>query len=163
MRASSNNHQYTYLSLTLFVLQSLLLVHESKSLLSSSSLTVFPTFGTFNGQQGQGNSNSVHPFSGNAIPTLAATTEKVSENHSSSRKSKEGMVDSEYSAEELKEALQSMLEDSENPDYDARHIFGYNQPDCHELSMLQIIAATRILDYRQIMVRIWEFASFLIW
>lgn len=63
-----------------------------------------------------------------------------------------GMVESEYAPEELKEALQSLLKDSHDPDYDARHIFGYGDAD-HELSMLQIITATRILDYRAIMVR----------
>lgn len=57
----------------------------------------------------------------------------------------------EYSEEELKEALDSLLHDSDNPDYDGRHIFGYGDPD-HKLSMLQKITATRILDYREMIV-----------
>jgi hypothetical protein len=58
----------------------------------------------------------------------------------------------DYTNEELQGALDSMLEGSTNADYDARHIFGYGQSD-HKLSMLQIITATRILDYKDMMVR----------
>ena len=58
----------------------------------------------------------------------------------------------DYTNEELKNALDSMLLDSKDKDYDARHIFGYGQDD-HQLSMLQIITATRILDYKDLMVR----------
>ena len=54
---------------------------------------------------------------------------------------------SPYSPAELQEALDSLWKDSSNPDFDARHIYGYKDPN-HELSMLQIIQATRILDYR---------------
>ena len=81
---------------------------------------------------------------------VAAATKAPTEETSSTPKPK-GMVESEYSPQELKDALQSMLQDSKNPDYDARHIFGHGKAD-HELSMLQIITATRILDYEGIMV-----------
>lgn len=57
----------------------------------------------------------------------------------------------DYTNEELKGALDSMLGGSDDPDYDARHIFGHGQED-HQLSMLQIITATRILDYNDIIV-----------
>lgn len=52
-----------------------------------------------------------------------------------------------YSDTQLKNALQSLLEGSTDPSFDARHIFGYNDAT-HELSMLQTITATRILDYQ---------------
>lgn len=57
----------------------------------------------------------------------------------------------EYTNKELKDALDSMLTDSEDTEYDARHIFGHGQAD-HKLSMLQVITATRILDYKDVMV-----------
>eukprot|EP00529_Nitzschia_sp_RCC80_P015805 CAMPEP_0113489628 /NCGR_PEP_ID=MMETSP0014_2-20120614/26627_1 /TAXON_ID=2857 /ORGANISM="Nitzschia sp." /LENGTH=712 /DNA_ID=CAMNT_0000383371 /DNA_START=93 /DNA_END=2231 /DNA_ORIENTATION=- /assembly_acc=CAM_ASM_000159 len=53
-----------------------------------------------------------------------------------------------YTSEQLKGALDSLLEGSTNPDYDGRHLFGYGNPD-HELSKLQAITATRILDYER--------------
>jgi indole-3-glycerol phosphate synthase/phosphoribosylanthranilate isomerase len=56
-----------------------------------------------------------------------------------------------YSDTELKNALDSLLEGSTDPSLDARHIFGYNDVT-HNLSMLQTITATRILDY-QIMLQ----------
>ena len=89
---------------------------------------------------------------------LAASTEE--ETTTMTPPKPKGMVESEYAPQELKEALQSMLKDSQDPDYDARHIFGYGDAD-HELSMLQIITATRILDYQTIMVR--ENSFFLLW
>ena len=55
-----------------------------------------------------------------------------------------------YTDVELQQALDSLWEGSANPDFDARHIFGYQDPS-HELSMLQRITATRILDYRSLM------------
>jgi hypothetical protein len=63
-----------------------------------------------------------------------------------------GSMTQEYTDQELKEALGSLLEGSKDPAYDARHIFGYGD-DNHNMSMLQRITATRILDYREIMVR----------
>lgn len=53
-----------------------------------------------------------------------------------------------YSPTQLRDALHSLLDGSINPTHDARHIYGYNNPH-HDLSMLQIITATRILDYRR--------------
>lgn len=64
----------------------------------------------------------------------------------------EAIMKREYSDQELKDALESILKDSNNPDYDGRHIFGYGNEN-HKLSMLQIITATRMLDYREMMVR----------
>jgi indole-3-glycerol phosphate synthase/phosphoribosylanthranilate isomerase len=52
-----------------------------------------------------------------------------------------------YSDTELKNALESLLEGSTDPSFDARHIFGYSD-ESHNLSMLQTITATRILDYQ---------------
>jgi hypothetical protein len=52
-----------------------------------------------------------------------------------------------YTDAALQAALDGLLEGSEDPAHDARHIFGYNDPQ-HKLSMLQRITATRILDYQ---------------
>jgi hypothetical protein len=72
--------------------------------------------------------------------------------HKSSNSRGSSMTKEEqYSEQELKEAMGSLLADSDDPIYDARHIFGY-QDDYINLSMLQRITATRILDYRKIMV-----------
>lgn len=49
-----------------------------------------------------------------------------------------------YPMELQKQALNSLLDDSENADFDARHILGYKDG----LSKLQEITATRILDYQ---------------
>lgn len=56
-----------------------------------------------------------------------------------------------YSPAQLKEALNSLLSDSEDPAFDGRHMFGYGD-DNHELSMLQTITATVVLDYETYMV-----------
>ncbi|KAL3917212.1 MAG: hypothetical protein SGILL_004817 [Bacillariaceae sp.] len=56
----------------------------------------------------------------------------------------------QYSDTEIKGALDSLLEDSDNPAFDGRHLFGYSNGKMnadHELSKLQTITATRILDY----------------
>lgn len=53
-----------------------------------------------------------------------------------------------YTDVELQRALDSLWQDAANPDYEARHIFGYRDP-AHKLSMLQRISATRILDYHR--------------
>jgi hypothetical protein len=58
----------------------------------------------------------------------------------------------QFSTEELKQALNSLLEGSTNPSFDARHIFGYGELD-HTLSTLQTITATVLLDYQAHMVR----------
>jgi indole-3-glycerol phosphate synthase/phosphoribosylanthranilate isomerase len=64
-----------------------------------------------------------------------------------------------YTPQQLKDALESLVlwqRDSSRPgadteqedgDDDAAHIFGHGDPD-HRLSMLQVITATRILDYQ---------------
>lgn len=51
-----------------------------------------------------------------------------------------------YTDAQLQQALNSLYQDSSEPDHDARHIFGYHDKN-HKLSMLQRIHATRILDY----------------
>lgn len=53
-----------------------------------------------------------------------------------------------YTDAELELALASLWEDSDDPDTDARHIFGYGDPE-HKLSKLQEITATVILDYER--------------
>jgi len=53
-----------------------------------------------------------------------------------------------YGEEDLKGALHSLLDDSNDPSFDARHIFGHNEPD-QPLSKLQEITATVILDYQR--------------
>ena len=52
-----------------------------------------------------------------------------------------------YSPDELRDALNSLLDDSEDPGFDARHIFGYGKQE--KLSKLQEITATVILDYQR--------------
>ena len=91
--------------------------------------------------------------SGGTCESSASTTTRLEATKApDSEKQKNANMAHRYSTQELKDALASMLEDSKGPDFDARHIFGYGQAD-HELSMLQIITATRILDYRDLMVR----------
>ena len=58
----------------------------------------------------------------------------------------------QYTQQELKAALDSLLADSSDPATDGRHLFGYQngvQDPNHELSKLQAITATRILDYER--------------
>jgi indole-3-glycerol phosphate synthase/phosphoribosylanthranilate isomerase len=58
----------------------------------------------------------------------------------------------QYTPEQLKAALDSLLEGSSDPAFDGRHLFGYKdgvQDPNHELSKLQAITATRILDYER--------------
>jgi anthranilate synthase/indole-3-glycerol phosphate synthase/phosphoribosylanthranilate isomerase len=58
----------------------------------------------------------------------------------------------EYSEDQLKAALDSLLEGSSDPSFDGRHLFGFQDPN-HKLSKLQAITATRILDYETYLVR----------
>lgn len=60
-----------------------------------------------------------------------------------------GSIYPTYSKEELKEALYGLLNDSQNPVHDGRHLFGFDDYTNHELSKLQSITATRILDYNR--------------
>ncbi|KAI2511939.1 N-(5'phosphoribosyl)anthranilate (PRA) isomerase [Fragilaria crotonensis] len=70
---------------------------------------------------------------------------------------KQQMIQHEYSKEQLKAALDSLLADSDNPSFDARHIYGYGYgAEDHQLSMLQTITATVLLDYQNYM----NFTSF---
>jgi hypothetical protein len=61
----------------------------------------------------------------------------------------------EYSEEQLKAALDGLLEGSSDPAFDGRHLFGTGDPN-HKLSKLQSISATRILDYQTFLVSEWE-------
>lgn len=54
----------------------------------------------------------------------------------------------QYTSEQLKSALNSLLDGSDDPDHDGRHLFGYGNPD-HKLSKLQTVTATRMLDYER--------------
>jgi len=56
----------------------------------------------------------------------------------------------EYTEEQLKDALDSLLQGSSDPAFDGRHLFGFGDPN-HKLSKLQAITATRILDYENYM------------
>lgn len=55
-----------------------------------------------------------------------------------------------YTDTQLQDALKRLLQDSTNPDFDARHILGYKNEGAHELSKLQRITATRILQYEKL-------------
>jgi hypothetical protein len=57
----------------------------------------------------------------------------------------------QYTTWQLKKALHSLCQGSEHPEMDARHMFGHGVQD-HQLSRLQTITATRILDVQAIMV-----------
>ena len=57
-----------------------------------------------------------------------------------------------YTDDQLKAALDGLLQDSKDPAFDGRHLFGYGDPN-HQLSKLQSITATRILDYETYLVR----------
>jgi hypothetical protein len=54
-----------------------------------------------------------------------------------------------YTAEQLKDALASLSVTGGASA--SQHIYGYGDPN-HELSMLQKVTATRILDYQKLMV-----------
>eukprot|EP00980_Cylindrotheca_fusiformis_P014736 scaffold4009_cov124-Cylindrotheca_fusiformis.AAC.16 len=56
----------------------------------------------------------------------------------------------DYTEDQLKAALSSLIEGSSDPDFDGRHLYGFND-DNHKLSKLQSITATRILDYEAYM------------
>ena len=89
------------------------------------------------------NNNGVRNYRESAT-ALQSTTEKKS---SASTESMSQYP--EYSKEELKDALYSLLEGSSDPAHDGRHLFGFEDYPNHELSKLQSITATRILDYER--------------
>ena len=64
-----------------------------------------------------------------------------------------------YTDAQLKAALDGLLEGSKDPAFDGRHLFGFNDPD-HQLSKLQSITATRILDYETFLVSKATFESY---
>lgn len=59
----------------------------------------------------------------------------------------------EYTDDQLKGALESLLEGSSDKGFDGRHLYGFGDPN-HQLSKLQSITATRILDYEAFLVRL---------
>ena len=81
---------------------------------------------------------SVHPTNPSFSSRLFSTTES----------SQRMMVQTEYTERQLKDALDSLVENK----LGAKHIYGYEDAS-HTLSMLQTITATRILDYAAFMVR----------
>ena len=89
------------------------------------------------------NNNGVRNYRKSAT-TLQSTTEKKSSTSTQSMSEYP-----EYSKEELKDALYSLLEGSSDPAHDGRHLFGFEDYPNHELSKLQSITATRILDYER--------------
>jgi len=92
-----------------------------------------------------GNTNSVGRHQNN-IFSLQSTTEQSSPTDSMNDQSS---AYPQYSLEELKEALHSLLEGSSDPTHDGRHLYGFEDYPNHELSKLQSITATRILDYQR--------------
>ncbi|KAL7575941.1 hypothetical protein ACA910_000737 [Epithemia clementina (nom. ined.)] len=56
---------------------------------------------------------------------------------------------SPYSKADQWEALNALLKGSNDPEFDARHIYGYGTVD-HEPSMLQTVTATRLLDFQKL-------------
>jgi len=72
----------------------------------------------------------------------------MSDNHDNNTNNQVGSEYPEYSEEQLKAALDSLLDGSTDPAYDGRHLFGFQDPN-HKLSKLQAITATRILDYER--------------
>jgi indole-3-glycerol phosphate synthase/phosphoribosylanthranilate isomerase len=83
-------------------------------------------------------SSVVAPSDSNILAAAAAADHGVQQNKNAHP----------YPMELQKQALNSLLNDSENADFDARHILGYTDGDSHTLSKLQEITATRILDYQ---------------
>lgn len=70
--------------------------------------------------------------------------------YASVQEERETSMSYEYTDEQLRAALDSLLEGSSDKDFDSRHMYGYGQPggDDGSLSMLQKITATRILNYK---------------
>ena len=77
--------------------------------------------------------------------SLSASVEKEQELTPAQKQKLKAKAVSPYSKEEQLKALDSLLQGSDDPDFDGRHLFGYKDSN-HEPSMLQIITATRILD-----------------
>ena len=91
-----------------------------------------------------------------ASPSSSSTTDSTSASHTMLQHQHQHQQNNkeEYSKEQLKAALDSLLADSDNPSFDARHIFGYGYGvEDHQLSMLQTVTATVLLDYQSYMVR----------
>jgi hypothetical protein len=100
----------------------------------------------------------------NRLRYSSKQSESVTMSHISLRKDSlftNDLQPPQYSTDELKTALNSLLEGSTKPSHDARHIFGYGEVD-HVLSTLQIITATVLLDYQSRMVSLRIVTLFLI-
>ena len=92
--------------------------------------------------------NSKTPSTTSSKTTVYSTTEKKTM-ESSSQSTSDNYPN--YTEEQLKGALDGLLEDSDDPSFDGRHLFGFQDPN-HKLSKLQAITATRILDYESYLV-----------
>ena len=79
--------------------------------------------------------------------TVTSKNKDDEDGENNKKKAKDAKSVSPYSQTEQLEALNTLLDGSDNPDFDARHIFGYGNSD-HQPSMLQTVTATRILDFR---------------
>eukprot|EP00535_Pseudo-nitzschia_heimii_P002248 CAMPEP_0197186312 /NCGR_PEP_ID=MMETSP1423-20130617/13681_1 /TAXON_ID=476441 /ORGANISM="Pseudo-nitzschia heimii, Strain UNC1101" /LENGTH=669 /DNA_ID=CAMNT_0042637587 /DNA_START=81 /DNA_END=2087 /DNA_ORIENTATION=+ len=94
-----------------------------------------------------GNTNGVGRHR-TSISSLYSTTEESSVASTDTTKGQTSEYP-QYSPEELKDALYSVLQGSSDPAHDGRHLFGFEDYPNHELSKLQSITATRILDYQR--------------
>mmetsp|Transcript_19750 Transcript_19750/g.45085 ORF Transcript_19750/g.45085 Transcript_19750/m.45085 type:complete len:683 (-) Transcript_19750:703-2751(-) len=90
------------------------------------------------------NSDSLQSLGRSSTGPLYSTTEATD-----SSMSEQASEYEQYSPEELKDALYSLLDGSSDPAHDGRHLFGFKDYPNHELSKLQSITATRILDYQR--------------
>mmetsp|Transcript_24856 Transcript_24856/g.68523 ORF Transcript_24856/g.68523 Transcript_24856/m.68523 type:complete len:671 (-) Transcript_24856:1180-3192(-) len=94
-------------------------------------------------------------FAWSSSPTFPSTQRKTSllstteEKASSATDNMSDEAYPQYSKEQLKEALYNLLDGSSDPARDGRHLFGFEDYANHELSKLQSITATRILDYQR--------------
>lgn len=81
--------------------------------------------------------------------TTTAGTLNENQNDGIMCTNKDETLYSQYTKEELKEALYSLLNGSNDPGHDGRHLYGFDDFENHDLSKLQSITATRILDYKR--------------
>ncbi|KAG7366134.1 indole-3-glycerol-phosphate synthase [Nitzschia inconspicua] len=90
--------------------------------------------------------------SSSVIPLYSTTEQASSINSTDNNMSNKQEDYPQYTPEQLKSALDGLLEGSSDPAFDGRHLFGYEngiQNPNHELSKLQAITATRIRDYER--------------
>ena len=121
-----------------FALATIVLLSSICKCAAWSSSTKVPS--TNKGTNGTGKiRNTIQPLYSTAGQTTSSSVDSMSGQSGSYP---------QYTAEELKAALYSLLEGSSDPAHDGRHLFGFDDYPNHELSKLQSITATRILDYQ---------------